>query len=221
MTALHTIGRGLLLVAVSFMFMAVSCPDNPAWADEGQAVKTDFSCYQCHSKKEITPWITKTWSESAHARKGVLCSDCHGNHDQGFDSAEFTALPGPEVCRECHPLKVKETLAGAHAAVVKCTSCHPRHTFSLNVAKNPMICSTCHSGDLHVDGYKTSKMGVIYMTEGPGSAATCQTCHMPEGQHDVSRTLKNRDEMLKICNECHSASFAGEVLKSGSFKTHW
>lgn len=184
-------------------------------------VNTAFDCYQCHSKKEITPWITKTWAGSRHAAAGVLCGDCHGNHDGGFDSPEFTALPGPDVCKKCHPIKVNETMGGAHANVVKCTSCHPRHTFSLEVAKNPSICNTCHFGDKHVDGYAKSKMGVVYTTEGPGNSATCQTCHMPESTHNVGLTVKNRELMLKVCNQCHSASFAGKGFAEGGFTAHW
>jgi len=226
MTAVCKTRRVALLLALSLIFIAWPAATN-AGAQEGQAaavqmgVDTDFSCYQCHSKPEITPWITATWLKSKHASSGVKCSDCHGTHDEGFDSPDFTPLPGPQVCNKCHPINVKETIASAHANVVKCTSCHPRHTFSLDVARNPKICSSCHSGDKHVDGYANSKMGVIYSTEGPGSAATCQSCHMPGGTHNVNQTIDNKDQMLKVCNKCHSASFAGEVLKSGRLGAHW
>lgn len=205
----------LVTTALVMAFLSLNTP--PANAK----VNTDFECYECHSKKEITPWITRTWASSKHAENGVICSDCHGNHDGGFDSDKFTALPGPVVCQKCHPIKVKETLSGPHAKITKCTSCHPRHTFSLEVARNPRICVTCHTGDEHVDGYDKSKMGVVYATEGPGYSATCQTCHMPDTNHNVGLTLTNKEDMLKVCNSCHSASFAGKSLSTGSFKTHW
>ena len=32
----------------------------PAWCADAGAVDTNFPCYQCHSKKEITPWIAST-----------------------------------------------------------------------------------------------------------------------------------------------------------------
>jgi len=208
----------LTLTLAAVLFLTIT---NPALPARGAEVNTNFDCYQCHSKKEITPWITQTWAGSKHAAEGVMCGDCHGNHDGGFDTPDFTALPGPDVCQKCHPLNVKDTMSSAHAKVTKCTSCHPRHTFSLNVARNPRICSTCHSGNRHVDGYANSKMGVVYTTEGPGNSATCQTCHMPEGTHNVDLTIKNRDEMLKVCNRCHSASFAGKALAEGNLVIHW
>ncbi|HLB25052.1 MAG TPA: multiheme c-type cytochrome [Nitrospirota bacterium] len=193
----------------------------PAGAADPSAVDTDFPCYQCHVKKEITPWVAATWAESLHALRGVKCPDCHGNHDSGFDSPEFTALPKSDKCMKCHPIRVKETLAGKHANVTKCTSCHPRHTFSLQVARNPEICMTCHLGSSHVQSYVRSKMGVVYRTLGPRYSATCQTCHMPDRDHNVNDTVSNRELMLKVCNQCHAASFAGRVLSEGSLKVHW
>jgi hypothetical protein len=217
----------LYILAISaFFFIASGRPafpaeTAPAAAPATGAVDTDFACYNCHSKKEITPWITTTWAESVHAAKGIKCPACHGNHDAGFDSPEFTALPGPDKCMGCHPLRVKEMMASKHNKTAKCTSCHPRHSFSLKVARNPAICMTCHLNSAHAQGYKNSKMGVVYETLGAGNGATCQTCHMPDKVHNVNLTLENKELMLKVCNQCHSASFAGEVLTSGSFKTHW
>ena len=216
---------GFLLTVSALPSLAAepSAPPAPAAAVAVPVpvVDTNFACYQCHSKKEITPWITKTWAESLHAARGVKCPDCHGNHDAGFDSKEFTPLPGPDKCAKCHPIRVKEMMSSKHAGTTKCTSCHPRHTFSLNVARNPKICTTCHTGSAHVQSYLNSKMGVVYESLGMGSAATCQTCHMPERTHNVNLTIDNKELMLKVCNQCHSASFAGEVLSTGSFKSHW
>jgi predicted CXXCH cytochrome family protein len=219
MTAYHTGWRTVFLLTASLLLATIITP--AVLAQETAAEKPDNPCYTCHSKPEITPWIAATWAGSPHAVKGVACSDCHGNHDAGFDSDAFTALPGPQICHSCHPIQVKEMLASKHAGLTKCTSCHPRHGFSLRVARDPNICVTCHAGTPHVDGYAKSKMGAIYMAEGPGSSATCQSCHMPDGTHNVGLTLSIRERMLKVCNRCHSASFAGRVLSSGSFKLHW
>ncbi|MBI5190087.1 MAG: cytochrome c3 family protein [Nitrospirae bacterium] len=221
--AVREIRRATATIAAAIIFTfglagAATAEEIPA---SPIGVDTEFSCYQCHGKKEITPWIAMTWSESKHARGGVKCDSCHGNHDKGFDSGEFTPLPGPEKCAPCHPINVKQTLAGKHAGLVKCSSCHPRHTFSLEVAQDPLICMTCHLESKHVQGYRNSKMGAVYRVLGPGMSATCVTCHMPDGEHNVSLTLKNPELMLKVCNQCHSGAFAGEVLKTGKFNLHW
>jgi len=208
-----------------FMYAAVLTVTPFSYAEELQrtapaAVDTNFPCYACHSKKEITPWITKTWAESAHAAHGIKCPECHGNHDAGFDSPQFTALPGPDKCIKCHPVHVKEIMASVHNGV-KCTACHPRHTFSLKVARDPEICATCHLTSQHAQGYRRSKMGVVFSALGPGYSATCQTCHMQDANHNVNISVENRDVMLKTCNRCHSASFAGRVMSKGLFKAHW
>jgi len=207
-----------VLLAAFFLL----APVRPASAaGGGGSVDTNFDCYGCHSKKEITPWIARTWLESLHAKKGVKCPDCHGSHDEGFKSPKFTKLPGPDKCMPCHPTKVKETMASKHGGVTKCTSCHIRHSFSLKVAMDPKICMTCHQGSPHVQEYGRSKMGVVYDAEGPGNSATCQTCHMPDFIHNVGLTIEKKELMLKVCNQCHSASFVGTALTSGTFKDHW
>ena len=75
-----------------------------------------------------------------------------------------------------------------------CTSCHPRHSFSLEVARKPYTCAECHKGP-DVPAYKiymVSKHGNIYFSQGKGwdfkavpwivgkdfKAPTCATCHI-------------------------------------------
>lgn len=75
-----------------------------------------------------------------------------------------------------------------------CTSCHPRHQFSIEVARKPYTCSQCHSGP-DVPAYKiysASKHGNIYSSLHkhwdfnavpwtPGkdfNAPTCAVCHV-------------------------------------------
>ena len=74
-----------------------------------------------------------------------------------------------------------------------CTSCHPRHSFSLAMARKPATCSECHKGpDVPASKvYDVSKHGNIYKSLGakwnfdavpwkPGtdfSAPTCAACH--------------------------------------------
>ena len=90
-----------------------------------------------------------------------------------------------------------------------CTSCHPRHRFSIEVARKPYTCSQCHlEPDVPAwNVYKESKHGNIYFSmydkwqwdEVPWklgenfSAPTCATCHNslvvdPDGGTIVPRT---------------------------------
>ena len=74
-----------------------------------------------------------------------------------------------------------------------CTSCHPRHSFSIEIARKPATCAECHKGP-DVPAYKVyvvSKHGNIYYSLGKHwnfshvpwvvgkdfKAPTCATCH--------------------------------------------
>jgi hypothetical protein len=94
-------------------------------------------------------------------------------------------------CLGCHkiglksPEEIKEYRYGNGA----CESCHTRHTFSKEEARDPRACQSCHMGFDHPqwEMWSTSKHGVIWQIEGNKSerAPTCQTCHMPDGDHAV------------------------------------
>ncbi len=79
-------------------------------------------------------------------------------------------------------------------SIGSCSSCHPRHSFSILVARKPYTCAQCHKGP-DVPAYKVymvSKHGNIYYSQGykwnfkavpwvvgkDFSAPTCATCHV-------------------------------------------
>jgi hypothetical protein len=119
-------------------------------------------------------------------------------------AARYKVMPEEqryEMCERCHNVGY----VSPDGSVGKCDSCHTRHTFSAEEAKEPPACGTCHMGPDHeqIDMWEKSKHGVVYATEkeraggDPSRAPTCVTCHMPEmekgeGQpltHDVSTNL--------------------------------
>ena len=73
-----------------------------------------------------------------------------------------------------------------------CMSCHTRHAFSLEEARKPEACYTCHMGPDHpnYEAYMSSKHGSIYaalgdrwdwssrLAEAEWEAPTCAYCHM-------------------------------------------
>ncbi len=86
-----------------------------------------------------------------------------------------------------------------------CASCHTRHQFSIEMARNPYTCSECHKGP-DVPAYKVyevSKHGNIHSTLGKSwnfnavpwtvgkdfTAPTCATCH-------VSLMIKETGEVI-------------------------
>lgn len=90
-----------------------------------------------------------------------------------------------------------------------CTACHPRHSFSLEVARKPYTCAQCHlEPDVPAyNVYKESKHGNLFFSKGQDwnwdavpwvvgrdfTAPTCATCHSalvvhPEGDVIAPRT---------------------------------
>jgi hypothetical protein len=168
---------------------------------------------------------------------------------------------------------------GAGFGLASCDVCHTRHVFSVQEARQPQACQTCHMGIDHPqwEMYSSSKHGVRYLLKQNKTlpenvaAPTCQTCHMQEGSHanrtawgflavrlpmpedkqwaadrvtvlqglgvldpdgkptprlevvkaaDVVRLTqedwqRERDKMVKTCNQCHSVNFAKTELLKG------
>lgn len=232
------------------------------------------------------------------------CSMCHVTQVQQFKSgkhaiswASMKAMPtahwqpmalmeGMKGCGGCHKVGLKTEVEikdlkkdGAGFGLASCDVCHTRHIFSVQEARQPQACQTCHMGIDHPqwEMFSSSKHGVRYLlkqnkTLPENSAApTCQTCHMQEGSHanrtawgflavrlpmpedkqwaadratilqglgvldpdgkptprlevakaaDVVRLTqedwqKERDKMVKTCNQCHSGNFAKTELQKG------
>jgi len=232
------------------------------------------------------------------------CAMCHPTQVQQFKSgkhalswASMKAMPtahwqpmalmeGMKGCGGCHKVGLKTEAeikelkkGGAGFGLASCDVCHTRHVFSVQEARQPQACQTCHMGIDHPqwEMYSSSKHGVRYLLKQNKTlpenvaAPTCQTCHMQEGSHanrtawgflavrlpmpedkqwaadratvlqglgvldpdgkptprlevvkaaDVVRLTqedwqKERDKMVKTCNQCHSVNFAKTELLKG------
>jgi len=232
------------------------------------------------------------------------CADCHDERVEQFKAGKHAAawaalkamptthwqpmalIEGMKGCGGCHKIGLKTEAeikelkkSGAGFGVASCDACHTRHIFSVQEAKQPQACQTCHMGFDHPqwEMYSASKHGVRYLLKQNGilpesvAAPTCQTCHMQEGNHevrtawgflavrlplpedkqwaadqvsilqglgvldpngkptarldvvkaaDVARLTqedwqKERDKMIKTCNQCHSVNFAKAELEKG------
>lgn len=122
-----------------------------------------------------------------------------------------------------------------------CTSCHPRHQFSLAMARKPATCSQCHKGP-DVPAYKVymvSKHGNIYASLGQKwnfksvpwtvgkdfTAPTCATCHISlivteDGEVVAKRTHQMNDRnswrLFGIYAHPHPSSPDTSVIKNQS-----
>ncbi len=176
--------------------------------------KNKIDCSECHGKEH------KSSKDVAKAKIPTpdTCANCHDNRVKEFKAgkhafgwAAMKAMPtahwqpmalmeGMKGCGGCHKigLKTEEEIkelkkAGSGFGVASCDACHTRHTFSVQEARQPQACQTCHMGFDHPqwEMYSGSKHGVRYLLKQnktlpqTASAPTCQTCHMQGGNHEV------------------------------------
>lgn len=174
----------------------------------------EVDCVACHGDEHTT----MTDASEASIPTLETCEDCHADRVEQFMSgkhalawAAMNAMPtahhqpmslmqGQKGCGGCHKIGVKteeEIRAlsdeGNAFGVASCDACHTRHVFSVEEARQPQACQTCHMGFDHPqwEMYSTSKHGVRYLLKQSGvlpetaAAPTCQTCHMPDGDHGV------------------------------------
>jgi len=150
---------------------------------------TADTCAQCHETQ------FNQFSKGKHALSWASFNAMPTTH-----ALPLALREGMKGCGGCHKLGLKspaeiEKLAqqGGMHGNASCDACHTRHTFSVVEARQPQACQTCHMGFDHPqwEMYSASKHGVRALLKQngilPASAAapTCQTCHMPEGNHEV------------------------------------
>jgi hydroxylamine dehydrogenase len=262
--------------------------------------QNDIDCSVCHGDQHKSPQDVA----KVNIPTPETCAGCHEDQAEQFKKgkhalawAAMKAMPtthwlpmalteGMKGCGGCHKIGVKTEeeikelkRKGAGFGVASCDACHTRHIFSVQEARQPQACQTCHMGFDHPqwEMYSASKHGVRYLLKQNKTlpetvaAPTCQTCHMQEGNHevrtswgflavrlplpedkqwatdqvtilqalgvldpegnptgrldvvkaaDVARLTqedwqKERDKMVKTCNQCHSRNFAKAELEKG------
>jgi hydroxylamine dehydrogenase len=173
-----------------------------------------IGCAECHGDQH------KSTQDVAKAKIPTpdTCADCHPERVKQFKNGKHAAawaamkamptihwqpmalIEGMKGCGGCHKIGLKSEAdmkelkkEGITFGIASCDSCHTRHTFSVQEARQPQACQTCHMGFDHPqwEMYSGSKHGVRYMLKqikmlpSTIAAPTCQTCHMQGGNHGV------------------------------------
>jgi len=259
-----------------------------------------IDCSECHGDQHQSPQDV----DKAKIPTPDTCGNCHEARVKQFKGGKHAAawaamkamptihwqpmalIEGMKGCGGCHKIGLKSEAdirelkkSGAGFGVASCDACHTRHAFSVQEARQPQACQTCHMGFDHPqwEMYSSSKHGVRYslkqmkMLPSTISTPTCQACHLQGGNHgvltawgflavrlpmpedkqwaadrvtilqalgvldpdgkptdrldvvkaaNVARLTqedwqRERDKMLKTCNQCHSANFAKAELAKG------
>ncbi len=168
------------------------------WRDSkhAKAEPKRVECQTCHGDDHTGA----DDAEKARTPTPKTCKKCHFKQVRQFNKgkhalAEATAHAIPMTANQPDSVQ-KAACLGCHSigkkwedgSVGKCDSCHTRHLFSAEEARQPEACETCHMGEDHsqYEMWRSSKHGVIHATDGgSGRAPVCQTCHMQEGDHEV------------------------------------
>ncbi len=209
----------LIFVSSVFAQVCVECHKKvtPGIVNDWQISKhfqNKISCSECHGDQH------KSAQDVAKVKIPTpdTCAMCHEARVKQFKSGKHAAawaamkamptahwqpmalMEGMKGCGGCHKIGLKTEAemkelkkGGAGFGVASCDACHTRHTFSVQEAKQPQACQTCHMGFDHPqwEMYSGSKHGVRYLLKqnktlpATASAPTCQTCHMQAGNHAV------------------------------------
>jgi hydroxylamine dehydrogenase len=189
---------------------------------------------------------------ACHAQ--ALAEHQDSRHGKGLQSGwgcsrNLTGRP-PAECRRCHaagsalpttPVACARFLQQTpemgnlgcnrcHEVETSCASCHSSHATDLAIVRDPNVCAKCHMGPDHPQWeiWQTSQHGTLYRSMGGQLAPGCQSCHLPEGGHNVSQGLTmtpggdalpaaeqaaGRKQMLQVCRSCHGEGFARRELE--------
>jgi len=262
--------------------------------------QVEVSCVSCHgdqhmSANDVSKVKIPTPDTCAACHETQVTQYKKGKHALAWASMKamptihwqpMAMIEGEKGCGGCHKIGLKTPAEiaslrqnGSEFGAAACDSCHTRHTFSAEEARQPQACESCHMGFDHPqwEMYSSSKHGVRHELKDlkvlpPNAAApTCQTCHMQDGNHevrtawgflavrlplpedkqwaedratilqalgglgpigkptalvdtvkaaDVARLTqedwqRERDKMIKTCNQCHSGNFAKQQLQQG------
>lgn len=173
-----------------------------------------IECPSCHGDKHTSS------QNVAEARLPTpdTCGKCHDKQVRQYKSGKHAlawsamkAMPtihwqpmglieGLKGCGGCHKIGMKSEAemkelkkSGQVFGNAACDSCHTRHIFSVQEARQPQACQTCHTGFDHPqwEMYSGSKHGVRALLKQTKTlpedtaAPTCPMCHMKDGNHSV------------------------------------
>ncbi len=121
---------------------------------------TPETCETCHAER------VEEYASGKHAIAWTAMKAMPTVHWQ-----PVALIDGLKGCGGCHKIGLKTDeeivdlkLQGHRYGVASCDACHTRHTFSVEEARQPEACQTCHMGFDHPqwEMYTSSKHGVRF-----------------------------------------------------------
>src|SRR5581483_1739006 len=164
---------------------------------------TAGNCRSCHEQiyqqflrsRHAAPSGAAIYGEKGLTPEQVKFSETYQPGGTRRPPHPFVQLEGASAmtsgCEQCHSVGKPNP----DGTIGNCTSCHTRHTSSVEVARQPRTCGQCHLGPDHsqIEIYEESKHGVMFnaqekllnlaadpnkLTTRDMFVPTCATCHM-------------------------------------------
>lgn len=165
----------------------------PGPSFEKMAVRdSNAVCQGCHETDH-----NPTWEGSAHARRGLACTECHSVHSFKSRTSQLKASSPSATCESCHTAIRAQGLRTSHHPVreglMTCGSCHDPHDGTrprmIKADWVNELCLQCH----------TEKRGPFLWEHLP-VRENCLNCHTAHGS--------NHDKLLVakqpyLCQRCH------------------
>lgn len=180
---------------------------------------TSQNCQQCHadayrqftrSRHGAPAWAAVHGSEDFTEEQIARAEEFHEGAvlRSANQLAQLEGEAATQVgCDGCHSIGQPNP----DGSIGTCTQCHSRHRASVELARQPRTCGSCHMGPDHsqLEIYRESKHGVLFdtykdefnvgadpaeLTVEDMPAPTCATCHMSgqeglQSTHDVTERL--------------------------------
>ncbi|MDR4509127.1 MAG: hydroxylamine oxidase [Candidatus Brocadiaceae bacterium] len=151
------------------------------------------------------------YCKASDTAKAETCYACHGTEVtvKGLKkiSTNFGEIEVPDLTNWPNQGVGRINPDGSHGA---CTSCHPRHGFSIEIARKPYTCSQCHlEPDVpSFEVYSESKHGNIF----------CSTEHLWNWSNVP--WIIGKDFKAPTCATCHNSLIATSDGKTIVPRTH-
>ena len=210
--AIPLIFGGLFLISTAYAQVCVECHKKvtPNIVTDWQLSKHNqnkISCSECHGDQH------KSAQDVAKVKIPTpdTCAGCHPDRVKQFKAGKHAAawaamkamptahwqpmalMEGMKGCGGCHKIGLKSEAetkelkkTGPGFGLASCDACHTRHTFSVQEAKQPQACQTCHMGFDHPqwEMYSGSKHGVRYLLkQNKTLPPDCCSTNLPDLPH--------------------------------------
>jgi len=181
------------------------------------AYPSSETCAACHRIAETT---LLGWSNSDHARAGVLCSDCHNTHNRELQHLRKTESPdeglmlhagaASRMCASCHPQITAQLELPAHHPILEgmleCTDCHsPHQSRDRSLGARTAVCTECHQD-----------VAGPWIYEHAPATEDCGYCHTPHGSSVDFLLIASQPA---ACISCHTIPIAGAIHLPYAFST--